>query len=57
MNDVEIQVQISGNWQTLCSTFNDPQYILTEFKNAKNRYPELRVRAVDKDGRMIDMMI
>ena len=37
MDRAEIQVQISGNWQTYCSTLNDPQYILNEMKNAK--YP------------------
>lgn len=34
-----MQVQISGVWQTFCSTLNDPQYILSEFRNAKNLYP------------------
>ena len=53
---VEIQVQISGNWQTLGSTLNNSQYILNEMKNAKNIYPELRVRAVDNEGRVVDMM-
>ena len=52
----EIQVQVSGNWQTLGRTLNDSQYILNEMKNAKNIYPELRIRAVDKDGRVLDMM-
>lgn len=52
----EIQVQVSGNWQTLVRTLNDSQYILNEMKNAKNIYPELRIRAVDKDGRVLDMM-
>ena len=56
MDRAEIQVQISGNWQTYCSTLNDPQYILNEMKNAKNIYPDLRVRAVDQDGRTLDMM-
>ena len=53
---VEIQVQISGNWQTLGNTLNNSQYILNEMKNAKNIYPELRVRAVDNEGRVVDMM-
>ena len=56
MDNVEIQIQVSGNWQTLCSTLNDSQYILNEMRNAKNIYPELRIRAVDKDGRVLDMM-
>ena len=57
MDRVEIQVQISGNWQTVCSTLNDSQYILNEMKNAKNIYPDLRVRAVDNNGRLIDMLV
>lgn len=57
MDRVEIQVQVVGVWQTYSNTLNDPQYILLEFKNAKNTYPDLRVRAIDSNGRLIDMMI
>ena len=57
MDNVEIQIQVSGNWQTLGTTLNNPQYILNEMQNAKRTYPELRVRAVDKDGRLIDMLV
>lgn len=55
-DDAYIQVQISGVWQTFCSTLNDPQYILSEFRNAKNLYPNYRIRAVDKDERLLDIM-
>jgi hypothetical protein len=56
MDYVEIQIQVSGIWQTCRSCPNDSQYILCEMKNVKNIYPDLRVRAADKDGRLIDML-
>ena len=57
MDYVDIQVQITGVWQTLGSCLNDSQIYLCEMKNAKMTYPELRVRTVDKQGRLLDMMI
>lgn len=56
MDYVEVQVQISGNWQTSRSCPNDPQMYLCEMKNVKAIYPDLRVRTVDKDGRLLDML-
>jgi len=53
---VEIQIQVTGNWQTIRSCLNDSQIILMEMKNVKNIYPDYRVRAVDKNGRLIDML-
>jgi len=53
---VSIQVQISGNWETARSCLNDSQMILNEMKNVKNIYPDYRVRAVDENGRLIDML-
>ena len=52
----QIQVQISGNWETSRSCPNDPQMILNEMKNVKNIFPDLRVRAVDKHGRLLDLL-
>ena len=53
---VEIQIQDGGNWRTIHITFNNSQLILNEMKNLKQRYPDKRVRAIDSNGRMIDMM-
>jgi len=53
---VDIQIQNTGVWQTITSCLNDSQIILMEMQNVKNIYPDLRVRAVDKNGRLIDML-
>lgn len=57
MDYVDIQVEISGNWQTSRSCPNDSQMYIMEMKNVKAIYPDLRVRTVDKDGRLLDIMI
>lgn len=51
-----IEVQISGVWQVARSCLNSSQMIISEMKNVKGIYPDLRVRAVDSDGRLIDML-
>jgi hypothetical protein len=56
MDYVEVQFQNSGVWQTSRSCPNDPQIYLCEMKNVKAIYPDLRVRTVDKDGRLLDML-
>lgn len=56
MDYVYVQVQNTGVWQNVTSCLNDSQLILCEMKNVKNIYPDLRVRTVDKDGRLIDML-
>ena len=57
MDDVEIQAQDrSGVWRTYMVAFNNPQRILGEMKSLQNRYPDFRVRAVDRTGRLIDML-
>jgi hypothetical protein len=58
MNDVEIQLQDqSGMWRTYLITINNSQMIQIRMKELKDRYPELRVRAVDRNGRLIDMLM
>ena len=57
MDRVYIQVQENGNWQTVNSTdANDMQRVLIEMQQAKERQPDLRVRAVDESNRLIDML-
>ena len=53
---VYIQVQISGLWQVCREVMNDSQMIEIEMRNVKNIYPDYRVRAVDKNDRLIDLM-
>lgn len=57
MDQVQIQMQdISGNWRTFHITINNSQMILSEMRALASRYPDARVRAVDMDGRLIDML-
>lgn len=56
-NDVEVQVQVSGNWQTVRTCSNNSQIYLGEMRNVKAGNPDLRVRTVDKDGRLLDMLM
>jgi hypothetical protein len=53
---VYIQVQVSGVWQVCREVLNDSQTIQMEMQNVKNIYPDYRVRAVDKNDRLIDLM-
>ena len=57
MNEVDIQLQdTTGNWRTIVTTLNNSQMILIRMKELKDRYPNKRVRAVDKNGHLIDMI-
>ena len=57
MNEVFIQAQDkSGMWRTYQTTQNQSQLILIRMQEIKNRYPDFRVRAVDKDGRVVDIL-
>lgn len=58
MNDkVHIQAQDrDGTWRTYHTTFNEPVRILHEMQSLKNRYPNMRVRAVDKNNRVVDIL-
>jgi hypothetical protein len=57
-NDVEIQAQdTTGNWRTYHITnINNSQVVLAEMRSLKSRNPDLRVRAVDITGRLIDLL-
>jgi hypothetical protein len=57
-NDVEIQAQdTTGNWRTYHITnINNSQVVLIEMRSLMSRYPDSRVRAVDRSGRLIDLL-
>jgi hypothetical protein len=56
-DQVQIQVQDhSGYWRTMSWVQNNTQRIIAEMRRLKEMYPEFRVRAADKDGRMVDML-
>jgi hypothetical protein len=58
MHDVEIQAQdTTGNWRTYhVSNTNNPQLVLAEMKSLNSQFPNFRVRAVDRTGRLIDLL-
>ena len=57
MNDVEVQAQdASGVWRTMSVVVNNPQRIVMEMQSIARRYPTYRVRAVDRAGRLIDLL-
>lgn len=55
--NVQIQMQDrSGNWRTMVITTTYSSQILMEMRNVQRQNPESRVRAVDMNGRLIDML-
>jgi hypothetical protein len=45
-----------GNWITVMTVPNQPPLILSGVKGVAVLYPGKRVRAVDQDGKLIDML-
>jgi hypothetical protein len=57
MDQVQIQLQdTTGNWRTYHVTQNNSQRILSEMQQLSSRFPDQRVRAVDMDGRIVDIL-
>jgi hypothetical protein len=57
MNQIQIQLQdTTGNWRTYHVTLNNSQMILSEMKQLSSRFPKQRVRAVDMDGKLVDIL-
>jgi hypothetical protein len=57
VNDsIEVQLQDqSGNWRTMAVTVNVSAIIRARMEEVQRQFPRLRVRAVDRDGRLMDM--
>jgi hypothetical protein len=54
-----IQIQAdygNGSWRTLNTVMNNAQYIAHAMKNVSKMHPAKRVRAVDSNGRLVDML-
>jgi hypothetical protein len=51
-----VEVQIHGSWVVASSTINKAQFVLTEMERVKRSYPTSRVRAVDENGRIVDIL-
>jgi hypothetical protein len=45
-----------GVWRTYTITANDPILMLTSMRSLKTRFPDYRVRAIDTNGRLIDIL-
>jgi hypothetical protein len=57
MDLVNVQIQdYSKNWLTVSRVVNNIQRIAFEIRSVQSRYPDRRVRAVDKEGRLIDLV-
>jgi hypothetical protein len=56
-NSVQIQLQdISGNWRTWQIIINYSQDVISEMRQLQSHYPDQRVRAVDMNGRIVDIL-
>jgi hypothetical protein len=56
-HDIVIQYQdVLGNWITSITVPNEPPVILSGMKSVAVLYPGKRVRAVDQDGKLIDIL-
>jgi hypothetical protein len=57
MDMIEIQVQdTTGNWRTYSVTQNISALIVTAMRSLKDQFPDQRVRAVDGDRRLVDLI-
>jgi hypothetical protein len=55
--DIAIQYQDPlGNWIAAVTVPNQPALILSGMKSVAVLYPGKRVRAVDQDGKLIDIL-
>ena len=54
---VQIQLQDStGNWRTYHVTNNIPAMIISGMRQLKGQYPDHRVRAVNENGSLVDIL-
>lgn len=54
---VFIQIDNNGSWQTVTSfDQNGSQKLILELRNQKRAHPKQRVRAIDEDGRLLDLV-
>jgi len=54
-----IQIQAdygNGSWRTLSTVMNNSQFIAHAMKNIAKMHPTKRIRAVDSNGRLVDML-
>jgi hypothetical protein len=57
MDNVQIQLQDqTGNWRTYQVTLNNSQYIISGMRSLASQFPNQRVRAIDMNGRLLDIL-
>lgn len=57
MDSVQLQVQDeTGNWRTYGITGNVPIQILDGMRQLQWQFPNARIRAVDMNGRLVDIL-
>jgi len=57
MERIDIQLQDgSGMWRTYLNTTNNSQRILSEMRSLQSRFPNFRVRAINSEGRVVDIL-
>jgi hypothetical protein len=55
--NVNIQYQdVTGSWYTVSSCLNEGSYIIEAMKSASNFYSGCRIRAIDENGRIVDIL-
>jgi hypothetical protein len=54
---VDIQIlDYSKTWRTIVRSVGNLQVVEMELQSVQRRYPDRRVRAVDSQGRLIDLL-
>ena len=58
MRYIHFQIQDGGTWRTVGSAEEGAldSAILIEMRNVKFRHPDRRIRCVNDDGRILDLM-
>jgi hypothetical protein len=55
--NIFIQYQdVTGSWYTVMSVDNQDNRIIAGMRTVKHQYPDSRVRAVDENGRVVDIL-
>jgi hypothetical protein len=57
MTDVQIQFEDQSRmWRTVAIVSGEPQKISIDLRSVRSRYPNSRVRALSKDGQLLDLI-
>lgn len=57
MDNINLQVQDeTGNWRTYTVTQNNSQLIIMGMRQLQWQFPDKRIRAVDSNGRLVDIL-